>query len=388
MSLKKWYFTDSEDITIGPKCEDALYFLFLSGKIKQNTQLFENKNLISDEQFFYRDLLKQYGTKTYNHPESYESNDCFEFKNQNAVNENVSIQNLNPDLGKRNFQSFEAPVASQMESSVQHLQEKYPELAKVQSLKTYLGISMILAVMFCFTAVFFSVESKIYLWTFCLVLPVALIGFRFRKFSNEEKADNGFETNIVDDKLACRDSLKFTYKNKRQPIISISSKVRSKPNLRTNIQSLREKYPDLEKADTLNSILGFSFVFAVLLTLSAFFMPPSIKIILWSFSIVLPVFLIGFEGKSYSFFVSFLLLFPTLFVFFALLGLVGVFLQILIEFTGVSLREDLFIAGIAFSIVIISIPFLIGLWNWKKLFFVFVMSVLVVAVISSKGLIG
>ena len=389
MSLKKiWYFTDSYDSTIGPKCEDALYFLFLSGKINQNTQLFENKNLISDKEFVYRDLLKQYGAKTFNHPESYESNDCPEFKNQSEVTENVSLPNLNTDFGNRKFQSFEAPVASQMESDLQHLQQKHPELAKVKSLKTYLGISMMLAVLCCFIAVFLSVESKIYLWTFCLVLPVALVGFRFRKVSNEEKAGNGYASHILDDKVENRDSLKFTYNNKRRSIIPISPKFRNKLNLRTNIQSLRAKYPDLEKADTLNSILSFSFVFAVLLTLSAFFMSPNIKIILWTFSIVLPLFLIGFDGKSSSFFVSFLLLFPIVFVLFAMLGLMGVSLAILIEFIGFNLREDLFLSGIAFSIVIISIPYLIGLWNWKKLLFVFVMSVLVVGIISSQGLIG
>ena len=72
MKKKTWYFFGLNGEVIGPKCEDALYFLFLSGKITQETNLFESENMISvGEPFTYLEILSSYKSKTANHQNNY-----------------------------------------------------------------------------------------------------------------------------------------------------------------------------------------------------------------------------------------------------------------------------------------------------------------------------
>lgn len=63
---KQYYFTDFKGKRVGPKCEDALYSLFVTGKLTQSTLVERGNDFLS-----YSEVLDSYNTVTVNHKQGY-----------------------------------------------------------------------------------------------------------------------------------------------------------------------------------------------------------------------------------------------------------------------------------------------------------------------------
>ena len=256
-SEKSWYLTDREGRTLGPKCEDSLYFLFLCGKISQSTRLYENENLISEKEYLYGDILKNYGAKTSVHPDSYDSQFTISYP-EDEISEDIPEEDSSPPLkanfGKRKFQPYEQPVIDESGLLFNYPTDKQP-LPKL------------------------NVEP----------------------------------TNP--------DSLKIILPKpkKRKPRLPLPSEILKKFNFRTDVESLQKKHPRLEKAGDLSESLSHSVVFAVLLTVCGLYMASELGTYFWTFCLILPVILIGFDGNKSLFFISFLLLLSSALIVIALL---------------------------------------------------------------------
>lgn len=322
-SEKSWYLTDREGRTLGPKCEDSLYFLFLCGKISQSTRLYEDEKLISEKEYLYGDILKNYGAKTSDHPDSYDSQFTLSYPEDEiseAIPEEDSSPPLKANFGKRKFQPYEEPVIDESGPLFDYPTDKQP-------------------------------------------LP---------------------ELNV---EPTNPDSLKIILPKpkKRKPRLPLPSEILKKFNFRTDVESLQQKHPRLEKAGDLSESLSLSVVFAVLLAVCGLSMATELGTYFWAFCLILPVILIGFDGDKSLFFISFLLLLSSALIIIALLVWSDFPEKKEFRLFGFSFESHLFVSGTVFSVLVASIPYLVGLWNWKRLLAVFVILLSVVAIISSAN---
>lgn len=98
---RKYYYIDYNGDRIGPKCIDALYFLFITGKLTQSTMVESGRDLLP-----YSEILDSHETATLHHKNSYRKKSGEDYESA------IRFEETQPIAGERS-KKFPPPAKKQ-----------------------------------------------------------------------------------------------------------------------------------------------------------------------------------------------------------------------------------------------------------------------------------